>query len=83
VLIDDDLRLLPKAIDRARDAIGLMRQNLAIISLPDLFGILFAVLTPMSPAVAGILSNGSTILAAANGLRPLNRKSASGSPVPA
>lgn len=82
VLIDDDLTLLPKAIDRARDAVGLMRQNLAIISLPNLFGIVFAVLTPMSPALAGILSNGSTILAAANGLRPLNRKSASGSPMP-
>jgi len=74
VLMDDNLTLLPTAIDRARDAMGLVRQNLAIISVPNLFGILFAVLVPMSPAVAGILSNGSTILAAANGLRPLNHR---------
>ena len=79
VLMDDNLRLLPRAIDRARDAMGLVRQNLAIISVPNLFGILFALLVPMSPAVAGMLSNGSTILAAANGLRPLNRMPASGS----
>ena len=82
VLMEDDLTLLPKAIDRARDAVGLMRQNLAIISLPNLFGMVFALLTPMSPALAGILSNGSTIPAAANGLRPLNRSSASGPPPP-
>src|SRR5262249_61733101 len=74
VLMDDNLRLLPRAIDRARDAMGLVRQNLAIISVPNLFGIMFALLVPMSPAVAGILSNGSTIVAAANGLRPLNRR---------
>jgi len=82
VLMDDDLTLLPRAIDRARDAVGLMRQNLAIISLPNLFGILFALMVPMSPAVAGLLSNGSTILAAANGLRPLNGGPASASLLP-
>ena len=73
VLIDDDLPLLPRALDRAREAIRLMRQNLAIIAIPNVVGLLFALLVPMSPAVAGVLSNGSTILAALNGLRPLNR----------
>ena len=82
VLMDDDLTLLPRAIDRARDAVGLMKQNLAMILVPNLFGVVFALLIPMSPAMAGILSNGSTILAAANGLRPLNRRPASGSPSP-
>jgi Cu2+-exporting ATPase len=72
VLIDDDLSLLPRAIDGARQAVRLMRQNLALIAVPNLVGLIFALLVPMSPAVAGLLSNGSTILAATNGLRPLN-----------
>jgi len=74
VLIDDDLALLPRAIDRARDAVALMRQNLTLIAVPNAIGMVLALLVPMSPAVAGILSNGSTILAAANGLRPLNKR---------
>jgi heavy metal translocating P-type ATPase len=72
VLMDDDLTLLPTALDDARRALSLMRENLALISIPNLFGLVFSLLVPMSPAVAGILSNGSTILATANGLRPLN-----------
>jgi P-type E1-E2 ATPase len=71
VLVEDDLTLLPRALDRAREAVALMRQNLAIISIPNGLGLLVSLLVPMSPAVAGVLSNGSTILAAANGLRPL------------
>jgi len=73
VLVDDDLTLLPRALDRAREAIRLVRQNLALIAVPNLLGLIGALLVPMSPAVAGLLSNGSTILAALNGLRPLHR----------
>ncbi|HLH68646.1 MAG TPA: heavy metal translocating P-type ATPase [Candidatus Dormibacteraeota bacterium] len=73
VLIDDDLTLLPRALDRAREAVRLMRQNLAVIAAPNLLGLIVALVVPMSPAVAGVLSNGSTILAALNGLRPLHR----------
>ncbi len=82
VLIDDDLTLLPRALDRAREAVRLMRQNLAVIAAPNLLGLIVALLVPMSPAVAGVLSNGSTILAALNGLRPLHRPPA-GPPRPA
>jgi cation transport ATPase len=64
VLVDDDLTLLPRALDRSREAIRLVLQNLALIG---------ALLVPMRPAVAGLLSNGSIILAALNGLRPLHR----------
>jgi P-type E1-E2 ATPase len=82
VLIDDDLSLLPRAIDRAREAVRLTRQNLTIVALPNLVGVVCSILMPMSPAVAGLMSNGSTILAAANGLRPLQsgRSAASSSP---
>lgn len=73
VLIDDDLTLLPRALDRGREAVRLMKQNLTVIAVPNLFGLIFSLLVPMSPAVAGALSNGSTILAAINGLRPLRR----------
>ena len=71
VLMDDDLTLLPTALDDARRALGLMKQNLALIAVPNLCGLLLSLVIPMSPAVAGVLSNGSTILAAANGLRSL------------
>jgi heavy metal translocating P-type ATPase len=73
VLIDDDLALLPRALDWAREAVELVRQNLAVIAAPNLLGLIVALMVPMSPAVAGVLSNGSTILAALNGLRPLRR----------
>lgn len=73
VLIDDDLTLLVRSLDRAREAVRLMRQNLWLIGIPNLFGLIAALLVPMSPAVAGVLSNGSTIIAASNGLRPLHQ----------
>ena len=74
VLLDDRLELLPRAIDRSRESLGLMNQNIALIAAPNALGLGSAIAGGMNPAVAAFLSNGSTVVAAANGLRPLFRK---------
>jgi Cu2+-exporting ATPase len=74
VLLDDRLELLPRAIDRSRESLGLMNQNIALIAAPNALGLGTAIAGGMNPAVAAFLSNGSTVVAAANGLRPLFEK---------
>ncbi|HET7420891.1 MAG TPA: heavy metal translocating P-type ATPase [Candidatus Dormibacteraeota bacterium] len=74
VLLDDRLELLPRAIDRSRESLALMNQNIALIAAPNAVGLGAAVASGINPAVAAFLSNGSTVVAAANGLRPLLRK---------
>lgn len=71
VLLEDRLELLPRAIDRSRESLGLMNQNLALIAAPNAIGFGCAVAGGVNPALAAFLSNGSTVVAAANGLRPL------------
>src|SRR5579872_221115 len=71
VLLDDRLELISLAIDRSRQSLGLMNQNLALIAAPNAIGLGGAVAGAMNPALAAFLSNGSTVVAAANGLRPL------------
>jgi len=71
VLLDDSLELIPKAIDRSRESLALMNQNIALIAAPNALGLGAAVAAGINPAVAAFLSNGSTVVAAANGLRPL------------
>ena len=71
ILLEDRLELLPSAIDRSRESLGLMNQNLALIAAPNALGFGAAVAGRVNPAVAAFLSNGSTVVAAANGLRPL------------
>jgi P-type E1-E2 ATPase len=74
VLLEDQLELLPRAIDKARGSLGLMNQNLALIAAPNAIGLGGAIAAGMNPAVAALLSNGSTVVAAANGLRPLLKR---------
>lgn len=51
-----------------------MNQNIALIAAPNALEMGAAIAGGMNPAVAAFLSNGSTVVAAANGLRPLLRK---------
>lgn len=81
VLMDDDLRLLPLAIDRARQTKALMDQNLGIIAVPNAVGLAGAVMGMVNPALAALISNGSTVVAAGNGLRPLMSSSTHGDTV--
>ena len=75
VLLDDRLELLPRAIDTSREGLGLMNQNLALIAGPNAVGLGGAIAGSVNPAIAALLSHGSTVVAAANGLRPLLKRS--------
>jgi cation transport ATPase len=71
ILLEDRLQLLPEAISAARHSMRVMNQNLAAITVANLAGLVAAVATPLQPALAALISNGTTLAAAANGLRPL------------
>ena len=71
VLMDDDLRGLPHAIDSARHALRLVRQNIGIVAGTNLGALGLAAAGALGPVAAAVIHNGSTIVAGANGLRPL------------
>ncbi len=74
ILLDDRLELLARAIDVSRESLGIMNQNLALIAGPNAIGLGGAIAGGVNPALAAFLSNGSTVVAAANGLRPLLKR---------
>jgi len=71
VVLHGDLHGLPEAIDLSREATSLIRQNLAITAVPNAAGLLLAGAGVLGPIGATVLSNGSTVAAAVNALRPL------------
>jgi Cu2+-exporting ATPase len=74
VLMEDSLWKLVKALDISRSAVGLIRQNYAIVA--GLNTLALALALPgglISPTVTALLSNGSAILATINGMRPVMR----------
>ncbi len=72
VLMEDDLRGLPIAFATARQALGLIRQNIAIVGGINLGAMAVTTATGLRPVTAAFLHNGSTVVAALNGLRPLS-----------
>lgn len=71
VLLNGGLWKVPLALDISREALGLIKQSWRIISVPNTVALGLAVLGVIGAGVATVLSNGSAILATANGLRPL------------
>jgi Cu2+-exporting ATPase len=74
VLMEDSLWKLVKAVEISRDAVGLIRQNYAIVA--GLNTLALALALPgglVSPSVTAIISNGSAIIASLNGIRPILR----------
>jgi heavy metal translocating P-type ATPase len=74
VLMEDSLWKLVKAVDISRGAVGLIRQNYAIVA--GLNTLALALALPgglISPTTTALLSNGSAILATINGMRPVMR----------
>ncbi len=71
VLMDDDLRGLPIAFSTARQALKLIHQNIAIVGGVNLTAMAVTTATGLQPVAAAFLHNGSTVIAALNGLRPL------------
>ena len=71
VLMDDSLSGLPVAFSTARKALALIRQNIGIVGGVNLAAMAVTTATGLQPVTAAFLHNGSTVVAALNGLRPL------------
>lgn len=71
VLLNGGLWKIPAAIDIGREAVRLIHQNWNIIMIPNTIALGLAAVGLLGPIGATLLSNGSNILATANGLRPL------------
>ena len=71
LLVDSDLWGLVRAIDLARQCVGLINQNLVVVGVPNAAALALATIGGISPVGSTILNNGSTVVAALNSLRPL------------
>jgi Cu2+-exporting ATPase len=71
VLMTEDLHDLVTAIQLSQQAMALVRQNIGLVAVPNSLGMALATLGGLGPLPAAILNNGSTLVAAMNGLRPL------------
>ena len=71
VLMEDSLSGLPVAFSTAREALRLIRQNIGIVGGVNLAAMAVTTATGLQPVTAAFLHNGSTVVAALNGLRPL------------
>jgi heavy metal translocating P-type ATPase len=74
VLMEDSLWKLVKAIEISRGAVGLIRQNYTIVAALNTLALGLALPGGLiTPEVTALISNGSAILASANGIRPMLR----------
>jgi Cu2+-exporting ATPase len=71
VLSRDDLSTLVTAIELSREAMGLVRQNIALVAAPNAVALVMAAAGSLTPLYATAVNNGSTLVAALNALRPL------------
>ena len=71
VLVEDSLHALPAAVTASRQAMRLVRQNIGIVGGVNLTALTVATAAGLSPTTAAVVHNGSTVVAALNGLRPL------------
>jgi Cu2+-exporting ATPase len=62
---------IPLAIDLAREGMALIEQNWQLIAIPNNVALGLSFVGALNPVGATLISNGATILAAANALRPL------------
>lgn len=76
VLMEDLLWKLVRAIEISRSAVGLIKQNYGIVTAMNAVAMGLALPGGLvGPEVTALISNGSAIIAGANGLRPLARQS--------
>jgi Cu2+-exporting ATPase len=71
VLLGEDLAGLVAARRLSQAAMGIVRQNIALVAAPNSIGLGLAMFGRLPPLGATLLNNGSTMLGAANALRPL------------
>jgi Cu2+-exporting ATPase len=74
LLMEDSLWKLVKAVEISRGAVRLIKQNYGIVAVLNTLALGLALPSGMvTPTVTAVLSNGSAVLAALNGMRPLLR----------
>ena len=71
VLLTENLEDMARAVRLARSAMGLIRENIGLVAVPNTVGMLLATAGRLNPLSATLISNGSTIVAGVNALRPL------------
>jgi len=74
VLCGERISQLLEAHELARYSFAVVRQNIAIVAIPNLTALVLGVLLPIPPLLAILINNGSCILAAFNALRPLRHR---------
>jgi heavy metal translocating P-type ATPase len=71
VLLENDLRGIPHAIEIARRAMDIIYQNTAIATIPNISIVLAGILFPINPVLTVLIGNGSALLSELNSFRPL------------
>jgi heavy metal translocating P-type ATPase len=71
VLLENDLRGIPHAIEIARRAMDIIYQNTAIATIPNISVVLAGILFPLNPVLTVLIGNGSALLSELNSFRPL------------
>ena len=71
VLLSDDLTTLATAFELARNADRIVKENVGLVAAPNAIGLSLASFGGLTPLLATLINNGSTLLAGANSLRPL------------
>ncbi len=71
LLATESLTGLVEGIRIAREGMELARQNLLVVSVPNVLGLTVSLVDQTDFVTATVLNNGSVVLGAANGLRPL------------
>ena len=71
VILQGDLHKLLDALAIAREGVGIIRQNWKIIRTPNTIGLGLAFLGLLNPVSASLISDGASLAAGANSLRPV------------
>ena len=71
VLTNDKVSGLLVAQDLSRRTFELVKQNIGIVGVPNLTALVIGTFLPISPILAVLLNNGSSLVAAANAMRVL------------
>jgi P-type E1-E2 ATPase len=71
VLVEGNLWKIPRAVDIARESMGLIRQNWDLVFYSNTLALALALGGLVGPVGATLISNGSGIAAGLNALRPL------------
>ena len=74
ILSGGNIIQLLEAYELSKFSFSIVKQNIAIVAVPNLTALVIGVLLPIPPIFAILINNGSCILAALNALRPLAHK---------